>query len=258
MEYTIFMATCDAAEPGSGNGQRAIRRLVGGLVVSSQAHRAGGPMDNPELLVRMALAAGDGGARGYRVAGPQVVARLRAATDAPIIGLVKRRLPNYEVFITPSVADVEELVAAGADIVAVDPAPGSRPAEPFSELVAACHERGAAVMADCATAAQALRAVEQGADVVATTLAGYTPATAHVAPPDLGMLRELRGAVGVPVAVEGGLWSPEHVTAAFAAGAAFVVVGSAVTDPERITRRLANAIPDKSNALQEVTNGVYQ
>jgi N-acylglucosamine-6-phosphate 2-epimerase len=109
-------------------------------------------------------------------------------------------------------------------------------------------------MADCATAAQALAAVGQGADVVATTLAGYTAETAHVVPPDLGMLRELRGAVDAPVAVEGGLWSPEHVAAAFAGGAAFVVVGSAVTDPERITRRLTDAV----NALHVPVNGVYQ
>jgi N-acylglucosamine-6-phosphate 2-epimerase len=213
------------------------------LVVSSQAHRPGSPLDEPDVLVKMALAAGDGGARGYRVASAEVVHRLRAATTLPIIGLVKRHVPGFEVYITPSVTEVRALIDAGADIVAADCAAVSRPAEPFAELVRACHERGVAIMADCATTAQAVDAARQGADIVATTLAGYTSQTRHVVPPDLRMLTEVRGAVDVPVAVEGGVWGPEDVAGAFGAGAAFIVVGSAVTDPERITRRLVTAIP---------------
>jgi N-acylglucosamine-6-phosphate 2-epimerase len=191
----------------------------------------------------MALAAGDGGAAGYRVATAAVVAKLRAATQLPIIGLVKRHVPGFEVYITPSVAETRSLIEAGADIVAADCASVSRPAEPFSALVEVCHQHGVAIMADCATTAQAVDAASQGADVVATTLAGYTSQTRHVIPPDLRMLAEVSGAVDIPVAVEGGVWDPEDVANAFAAGAAFIVVGSAVTDPERIMRRLVSVVP---------------
>ncbi|MDR1393018.1 MAG: putative N-acetylmannosamine-6-phosphate 2-epimerase [Bifidobacteriaceae bacterium] len=239
--------------PGLEGGRRRamIGRLLGGLVVSSQAHRSGGPLDAPDVLVRMALAAADGGAAGFRVASAEVVARLRPVTDLPIIGLIKRHVPGYEVYITPSAGEVAALITAGADIVAADAAATSRPAEPFAELAELCHQRDVAIMADCATTEQALVAAAQGADIVATTLAGHTSQTRGVVLPDLRMLAELKSLVNVPVAAEGGVWGPDHVAAAFAAGADFIVVGSAVTDPERITRRLLRAIPTREGLREE-------
>jgi len=234
------------AAQSSSERTDVVARLLGGVVVSSQTHRAGGPMDDPDVLVRMALSAGLGGARGYRVASPLVVARLRRQTSLPIIGLTKVHADGFSVYITPSVADVVALIDAGADIVAADCAPESRPADPFSELVTACHSHNVPIMADCATVDQALMALGQGADIVATTMAGFTIGTAHIVPPDMDMLTQLRARVSAPIALEGGVWTPHDVQLAFAAGASFVVVGSAVTDPERITARLVAAAPPAS------------
>ncbi|WP_425955920.1 N-acetylmannosamine-6-phosphate 2-epimerase [Xylanimonas sp. McL0601] len=217
--------------------------LARGLVVSAQTHRNGGPLDDPDTLVRIALAAELGGAAAFRVASADVVGLLRARTALPIIGITKNLTVGDAVYITPTVADALALVDAGADIVAAHAAREGRPAETFEEIVRACHARGVAVLADCATLDEAADAVRAGADAVATTMAGYTEGTRHVVPPALDLASQLAHELPVPVIVEGGVWDRDAVAAAFAAGAHAVVVGSAVTDPERITRRLVEAIP---------------
>jgi N-acylglucosamine-6-phosphate 2-epimerase len=227
--------------PGERARAGAVDRLDGGLIVSVQAHRAGGPLDDPDTLIRLALAAELGGARGFRVATPAVVELLRARTELPIVGITKRPDLGHQVFITPSVEDAVALMDAGADLVGADASPHGRPADSFAEIVAACHRRRIAVVADCATVDQGRAAALAGADMVATTMAGYTAETQSVTPPDLAMAADLAGELAIPVLVEGGIWDPAGVAAAFAAGAYAVVVGSAVTDPERITRRLAAA-----------------
>ncbi|MEV1169965.1 putative N-acetylmannosamine-6-phosphate 2-epimerase [Nonomuraea sp. NPDC049784] len=223
-----------------------VARLEGGVVVSAQTHRPGGPLDDPDTLVRLAIAAELGGARGFRVAGPGVVELLRVRTALPIIGITKRLDLGHEVFITPTVADAVSLIDAGADIIAADASPQGRPADAFADIVAACHRRGVAVVADCATVEQGLTvaAGQEAPDMVATTMAGYTAETRSVTPPDLGMTAVLAAQLSVPVITEGGIWDPGGVEAAFAAGAYAVVVGSAVTDPERITRRMTGATRD--------------
>lgn len=202
-------------------------------------------MDDPETLVRLACAAELGGADGFRVASVEVVARLRARTELPIIGIVKRQNPEGGVYITPSVADAKELIDAGADLVAADCESRGRDGDSFAEIVSACHAAGVAVMADCATVRNAVDARRAGADLVATTLAGYTQETQGLSLPALSLARRLVQAGGAPVVVEGGVQSPVDIADAFAAGAYAVVVGSAVTDPEAITRRFRSAASDR-------------
>jgi N-acylglucosamine-6-phosphate 2-epimerase len=160
----------------------------------------------------------------------------------PIIGIAKDNRGGFDNYITTSVGDVEGLAAAGADIVAIQATEGTRPGESFAELVAVARRAGKLVMADIATFAEAERAVGEGADLIATTMVGHTAQTAGQARPPLGLVAEL-GKLGVPVVVEGGIWTPEHVAASFAVGALAVVCGSAITAPDIITSRLVAAIP---------------
>ncbi|MBA2666943.1 MAG: N-acetylmannosamine-6-phosphate 2-epimerase, partial [Trueperaceae bacterium] len=147
--------------------------LHGGLVASCQPVR-GGVFDAPDLVARFALAALAGGAAGLRV---ESVADLRAVRAAlqnegrqvPIVGLVKREVPGSDVYITPEIADVDALVAAGADIVAFDATLRPRPV-PVRELIAAIHAAGALAMADVATALEGAAAYGAGAEFVASTL----------------------------------------------------------------------------------------
>jgi len=106
------------------------------------------------------------------------------------------------------------------------------------------------VMADVSTVEEAAAAARAGADLVATTLAGFTPYSTGVRD-NAALAGRIAAAVPVPVVVEGGLWTVDDVRAGFDAGAFAVVVGSAVTAPELITRRLSAAAPRSANAARD-------
>lgn len=220
-----------------------LARLERQLIVSSQAMNPASPLKRPDILALMAQAAELGGAGGFRVDGPDVVGLLRAGTQLPIIGIAKDRREGFDNYITTSIADAEALADAGADIIAIQATTGSRPVESFADIAAAVHRRGRLVMADIATFDEAILSVTEGADIVATTMVGHTAQTRGVSRPPLDLVRRLVAELEAPVVVEGGIWTPEHVAASFAAGAYAAVCGSAITAPDIITSRLVAAIP---------------
>jgi N-acylglucosamine-6-phosphate 2-epimerase len=213
------------------------------VVVSCQA-APGSPLDDPATIGSLAQSAALGGAGGFRVDGAANVAAVRAVSDLPIIGIRKVRGPGHEVWITPTLEDGMRVVEAGATIVALDATDRPRPGgETVESIVAALHEIGIAVMADIATPSEAEAAVVAGADLVATTLAGYTASTRDLdgSEPAFGLLRQIRD-LPVPVVVEGRIWTIEHVERAFDGGAFAVVIGSAITAPNLITQRFTDAV----------------
>jgi N-acylglucosamine-6-phosphate 2-epimerase len=221
--------------------QGIIRGLRGGVIVSCQA-ATGSPLDEPSIIAALARSAQLGGAAGLRINGPANVAAVRHATDLAIIGIRKVRQDGGEIVITPTLEDALGVVDAGASIVALDATIRQRTGGPLERIVSALHARGVGVMADISTAEEARAAVDLGADLVATTLAGYTPATRHLDPaePALDLLRDIRG-IGVPVVVEGRIWTTDHLVRCFEGGAFAVVIGSAITAPDLITRRFVAA-----------------
>lgn len=219
--------------------------LRGGLVVSCQAD-PGSPMRDPFIIGRLALAAVAGGARGVRIQGFGNVEAVRAVTDVPIIGLTKTDRDDTDVYITPTAAEAVELVRRGAQVVALDATRRPRP-EPLAQMFAAVHAAGALVMADISTLDEAVAAMEAGADVVGTTLSGYTPYSRPGPDADWILLDELRVA-GVPFVAEGRVNAPADAARAMTAGAAFVVVGSAITRPDVITGWFARAVQDAAGS----------
>ena len=219
-----------------------IERLKGKLIVSSQAMDPRSPLLAPETLALLAEAAALGGAAGFRVDGAAVVRLLRARSSLPIIGIAKTKTGRFDNYITTTLDDVEQLVAAGADIIAIQATSGTRPGPSFRELASRAHDAGALVMADIATRAEAQQAANEGADLIATTMVGHTPETRGFARPPLDLMPDLLS-LGPPAIVEGGVWTPEHVRESFLAGAHAVVCGSAITAADLITRRLVAAIP---------------
>jgi N-acylglucosamine-6-phosphate 2-epimerase len=101
------------------------------------------------------------------------------------------------------------------------------------------------VWADVATFAEGIAALEAGADIVSTTLFGYTEETMipREQGPGFELLKELVNHSSVPVILEGRVWLPEEVKQAFELGAYAVVVGSAITRPHLITERFVKSIP---------------
>jgi len=221
-----------------------LKRLERRLIVSSQAMNPLSPLRHrPDVLALLAEAAELGGAGGFRVNGADVVGLLRPRTSLPIIGIVKDTREGFDNYITTSSADAEALCAAGADIVAIQATSGTRPGESFAEIAATTHRHGKLVMADIATLSEARQAAAEGADLIATTMVGHTALTEGQARPPLDLVSEIVAALDVPLVVEGGIWTPEHVAASFERGAFAVVCGSAITAPDIITERLVAAIP---------------
>jgi N-acylglucosamine-6-phosphate 2-epimerase len=221
----------------------ALERMRRGLVVSVQA-APGSPLAAPEHLVAIARAVEAGGAAGIRTEGIAAIRAIREAVDVTVIGLVKRRMTGTEVYITPDVADALVAAEAGADLVAVDATERPRlDGTSGPDFVAASSaELPGMILADVDSVSAGLAAAEAGAVAVATTLAGYT-GTEAPAGPDTTLVAELSQEVGIPVLAEGRYSTPDEVWAAYGAGAFAVVVGTAITDPEAITRRFRAAPP---------------
>jgi N-acylglucosamine-6-phosphate 2-epimerase len=212
------------------------------LIVSCQA-TAPSPLRRPDMIAALAECAVLGGAAAIRIDGPGDVAAARGRVRVPIIGLFKQRTGS-PVYITPTFAAARAVAQAGAEIVAVQ-ATRDRDAggEPLAPLVRRIHEEcRALVMADVSTREEGLAAEAAGADVVGTTMAGYTPHSRQMAGPDLRLVEELAAALGVPVIAEGRIQTPDDAAAARRAGAWAVVVGRAITMPEAITERFAKAV----------------
>lgn len=212
-------------------------RLQGQLIVSCQPV-SGGPMDRIDIIVAFAEAALIGGATGLRIEGAANVAAVRKVTDAPLIGLVKRDLPEGQ-RITPLLSDVQVLIAGGADVIAFDATRRPR-AHAVAELIKTIHRDGRLAMADCSDAHDGAGAHEAGADILGTTLSGYTGGTVPEGP-DLALIKAL-AVHGVPVFAEGRYNSPAQARAAIEQGAWAVVVGSAITRAEHVTGWFADAV----------------
>jgi N-acylglucosamine-6-phosphate 2-epimerase len=213
--------------------------LTGTLVVSCQAE-SGLPLDRPDHIAALAASAVLGGAKGIRIQGAANIRAARKRVTVPLIGLIKVHRPGTDVYITPTLADLDEVIEAGADIVAFDATDRPRPV-PVSDLIARTRQAGRLSMADVSTQAEGSAAIAAGADVVSTTMAGYTPMTTNDGAPDFALMEALRLA-GVPFVAEGRIRSPEDAARCLDLGARFVVVGGAITRPDAITRAFVDHI----------------
>ena len=215
--------------------------LDGGLVVSCQPV-PGGPLDRADFVLAMAQAAAASGARALRIEGAARVRLVSASQPLPVIGIVKRDLPDSAVRITPWLEDVDALCRAGAAVVAVDATERLRPVS-VAMLFERIRAHGCRAMADCATLAEGLAARDLGFDWIGSTLSGYTEATACAddAPPDWVLVRALR-TQGCRVVAEGRIRSPAEAARALAEGAHAVTVGSAITRVEHVTAWFVSAM----------------
>lgn len=229
-----------------------VERLRGGLIVSCQAGADDG-LYGAEAMAAMARAAELGGAVGIRANSPEHIAAVRRVVSLPILGIYKQDLPGYGIRITPSLEAARELVDAGADIIALDatyrgPLEGRLPA---GELIRQVHETlGIPVMADISTYEEGVAAAEAGADIVATTLSGYTDYTPMQTGPDFDLIAKLVGRINVPLIAEGRISSPQEARRVLELGGFAVVVGSMITRPRWIVEQYVAALNNYHNAHQ--------
>ncbi|WP_421654870.1 N-acetylmannosamine-6-phosphate 2-epimerase [Leptothermofonsia sp. ETS-13] len=207
-----------------------LQTLKGGLVVSCQAP-ADSPMHEPFVIAAMAEASVKQGAVGVRIDTPAHVRAVRQRLSAPIIGLWKQQIPGSEVYITPQFHHAAAIAEAGADIIAIDATLRERPGgETVESLIQQIHTQlGKLVMADVDTLEAAIAAASAGADLIGTTLYGYTAETRQFTPPGFALLTQIAKQLSTPILCEGGISSPAMARQAIDLGAHAVVVGTAIT-----------------------------
>lgn len=212
----------------------------GGLIVSCQPV-PGSPLDKPDIVAAMALAAVQAGAVAVRIERIGNLEATRPLISVPIIGIVKRDLTSSPVRITPFLDDVDALARAGADIIAFDGTERPRPVD-VAATIARIHHHHCLAMADCSSEQDGTRCHDLGADIIGTTLSGYT---SDVVPqePDLPLVRAL-SAKGYRVIAEGRFNSPALAAQAMQHGAWAVTVGSAITRLEHICQWYRDAITE--------------
>ncbi len=219
-----------------------LEQLQGGLIVSCQAY-PGEPMLDPKTMAQVAESVVIGGAVGVRAKGLDDLRAIRERVSVPLIGLVKEGATG--VYITPTLKDCLAVAATGCEIVALD---GTRRPRPdgltLAQTIAGLKEKfpDVLVMADCGSPADAAAAQDAGADVLGTTLAGYTDERPKTDGPDWECIDGVLALAERPVFVEGRLHTSAQAAEAMRRGAAAVVVGTAITHPATITRWFREAI----------------
>ncbi len=225
-----------------------LQKLKRKIVVSVQA-MPDEPLYQEVALNAMIKSVVSGGAGGLRLAGARDVKNAKKMyPNLPVIGITKpSKIPeNFldVVYITPTVADAKEIVDAGADIVAFDATMRKRPnGEKLSDIIMFIKSQNRLAMADIATYEEAKNAIESGVDIVSTTLSGYTNETKNKPDePDFELCQAICRDFNVPVIVEGKIWTPKQAKEAFDFGAFCVVIGSAITRPQLITKRFTEIL----------------
>jgi putative N-acetylmannosamine-6-phosphate epimerase len=221
--------------------EQFVEQVRGGLIVSCQA-LPNEPLHGAHLMARMALAAWLGGAVGIRANGADDIQAIRAAVQLPIIGIYKDG--EEGVYITPTFRHAQVVAEAGADVIALDATGRPRPdGTSLVEIIRRIHSHlNKLVMADVSTLEEAQAAQAAGADLIASTLSGYTPYSPKISGPDFDLLRAMSAALQVPIIAEGRITTPDEARQALDCGATAVVVGGAITRPQQITARFVETL----------------
>ena len=216
------------------------------LVVSCQALEDE-PLHSSFIMGRMAKAAAEGGACGIRANTVEDIREIRKNVDLPVIGIIKEVYPDSEVYITPTMKEMDALMEIRPEIIATDATKRKRPDGKdlrtfFEEVKEKYPEQK--LMADCSTVEEALYADELGFDFIGVTMVGYTSYSANdrIEADDFKIIRDILAKAKHPVIAEGNIDTPEKARRVIELGCYSVVVGGAITRPQLITRKFARAI----------------
>jgi N-acylglucosamine-6-phosphate 2-epimerase len=223
---------------------QVFEKIKGKLIVSCQALPEE-PLHSPHIMGRMAYAAMLGGACGIRANSVEDIREIKKTVSLPIIGIIKRDYDGSDVFITPTLEEIDLLYQEGVDIIALDATDRVRPdGKTINEVFPIIRDKykDQIFMADCSTFAEAQAAYELGFDCIGTTLSGYTENTRGTKLPDISLVERSVKELNVPIIAEGGIWTPEDLKAVFDRGVHTAVVGSAITRPMEITKKFIQAI----------------
>ena len=89
------------------------------LIVSCQALKEE-PLYSSYIMSRMAYAAMEGGAAGIRANTVEDITAIKKTVTLPVIGIIKEVYPGCEIYITPTMKEVDALASCGCEIIAAD------------------------------------------------------------------------------------------------------------------------------------------
>lgn len=219
--------------------------LKGNVIVSCQA-LPGEPLyvEDKSIMYLMARAAKAAGSPAIRTSSIRDVKDIKEETKLPVIGLIKKNYEGSEVYITPTMKEVDDLVKAEADIVALDCTFSKRVNdEPINIFIKNIKEKypNIVLMADISTYEEGINAYKCGVDIIGTTMNGYTNQSIEANINNLELVSRLAKEVPIPIIAEGKIHYPYQVKEMLDAGAFAVVVGGAITRPLEIAKRFVDA-----------------
>lgn len=224
----------------------SVEALKGRLIVSCQALEDE-PLHSPFIMGRMALAAFLGGAAGIRANSVADILEIRRNVSLPVIGIIKRDYPESEVYITPTMREIDELMEVRPEIIALDATFSKRYRdigleEFFKEIRGKYPDQ--LLMADCSTMEEMLFADRLGFDFIGTTMVGYTKQSADIKieEDDFVFIREALRRVKGRIIAEGNIDTPAKLGRVMELGVFAAVVGSAISRPQLITKRFTDAL----------------
>ena len=207
------------------------------LIVSCQA-LDNEPLHSSFIMGKMALAAFQGGAVGIRANSVEDIKEIKNNVNLPIIGIIKKDYENLVPYITPTMKEVEELINEGVDIIAVD-ATINQDENFLKEIIEKYKDQK--FMADISTYDEGIRAEKIGFHYIGTTLIGYTKHSKGIEKFEV-LERLIKDCKIAKVIAEGNFNTPEQARRAIDMGAYAVVVGSAITRPQLITKTFVDAL----------------
>lgn len=223
-------------------------KIKKGLIVSCQAleHE---PLHSSFIMGKMALAAKEGGAIGIRANTKEDIEEIKKNVNLPVIGIVKRDYDDSEIYITPTIKEIDELMSVKCDIIAIDATLRDRPnkmsLEDFFKDIKRKYPE-VLLMADCSTLEECINADKLGFDLIGTTLVGYTNQSSNlkIDADDFKLLKDVISNVKAPVVAEGNIDTPDKAKRVLELGAFTVVVGSIITRPQIITKKFTDRMKE--------------
>ena len=225
--------------------------IKGSVIVSCQA-LPGEPLyvEEKSIMYLMARAAKQAGTKCIRTNSIRDIIAIKEETNLPIIGLIKKNYEDSEVYITPTMKEVDELVEANTDIIALDCTFSKRVNDGcINDFIKEIKDKypNVILMADISTYEEGVNAYKCGVDLVGTTLNGYTTLSKELNINNVDLVSRLSKELPIPVIAEGRVHYPHQVKEMLEAGAYAVVVGGAITRPLEIAQRFIATAKGESN-----------
>lgn len=216
------------------------------MIISCQA-LPGEPLyvEDKSIMYLMARAAKMAGTKCIRTNSVRDVIAIKEETSLPVIGLIKQQYEGYESYITPTMKEIDDLIEAEADVIAIDATLRKRgDGKSINEFIAEIKAKypDIVLMADISNYEEGINAEKCGVDLVSTTMSGYTSYTEKTEGPDFKLVKRLAEDLSIPVIAEGRIHTPDDAKEMLNIGAYAIVVGGAITRPLEIANRFMNSI----------------